>query len=194
MEPFRYRVSIFRRRKTAATRLRRRGSTGRGNVLGGHDVSVSEFEPLFKILNFTHAHALYRPKVICVSIATMRHEKQNGLPTRKIDVGVIRGARKHIITVSIVPCRLPHRLPQAVQLESWPAQPLKQAPSSLSLAEQPTKSPRAPAVTQCFGPKPKFLQQLESYLQKELRLLACPPSGPHELRLQVSCDGHMKTA
>ena len=36
-------------------------------------------------------------------------------------------------------------------------------------------------------PKPKFLEQLESYLHKELRLLGCPPCGPHELRLQV-CD------
>ena len=34
-------------------------------------------------------------------------------------------------------------------------------------------------------PKPKFLEQLESYLNKELRLLGCPPSGPHELRLQA---------
>ena len=36
-------------------------------------------------------------------------------------------------------------------------------------------------------PKPKFLEQLESYLHKELRLLGCPPCGPHGLRLQV-CD------
>lgn len=36
-----------------------------------------------------------------------------------------------------------------------------------------------------FQPKPKFLEELESYLSKELRLLGCPPSGPHELRLQA---------
>ena len=34
-------------------------------------------------------------------------------------------------------------------------------------------------------PKPKFLEQLEAYLHKELRLLGCPSYGPHELRLQV---------
>jgi hypothetical protein len=34
-------------------------------------------------------------------------------------------------------------------------------------------------------PKPKFLEELESYLSKELRLLGCPPTGPHELRLQA---------
>ena len=34
-------------------------------------------------------------------------------------------------------------------------------------------------------PKPKFLEQLESYLNKELRLLGCPSYGPHELRLQA---------
>ena len=34
-------------------------------------------------------------------------------------------------------------------------------------------------------PKPKFLEQLESYLSKELRLLGCPSYGPHELRLQA---------
>ena len=33
--------------------------------------------------------------------------------------------------------------------------------------------------------KPKFLEQLESYLTKELRLLGCPATGPHELRLQA---------
>lgn len=67
-------------------------------------------------------------------------------------------------------------------MESWPAQSIRQAPSSLSLAEQTTKPT---TITHFTAPKPKFLQQLESYLQKELRLLACPLSGPHELRLQV---------
>ena len=71
------------------------------------------------------------------------------------------------------------------QLESWPAQPIKQAPSSLSLAQQSPQHPPPATVTAYTSPKPKFLQQLEAYLHKELRLLACPPSGPHELRLQV---------
>ena len=34
-------------------------------------------------------------------------------------------------------------------------------------------------------PKPKFLAHLEGYLEKELRLLGCPSTGPSELRLQV---------
>lgn len=77
---------------------------------------------------------------------------------------------------------------KTVELESWPAQPLKQAPSSLSLAAEKA-GVRVPAsVAPPPAPKPKFLQQLEAYLVKELRLLGCPPSGPHELRLQVSHD------
>ena len=34
-------------------------------------------------------------------------------------------------------------------------------------------------------PKPKFLAHLESFLEKELRLLGCPSTGPSQLRLQV---------
>lgn len=71
------------------------------------------------------------------------------------------------------------------QLESWPAQPIKQAPSTLSLAQQSPHRPPPATITAYTSPKPKFLQQLEAFLHKELRLLACPPSGPHELRLQV---------
>ena len=44
---------------------------------------------------------------------------------------------------------------------------------------------RIPLEKQAIVPKPKFLEQLVSYLHKELRLLGCPPSGPHELRLQA---------
>lgn len=36
-----------------------------------------------------------------------------------------------------------------------------------------------------IAPKSKFIKHLETYLSKELRLLGCPPSGPHELRLQA---------
>jgi len=40
-------------------------------------------------------------------------------------------------------------------------------------------------------PKPKFLEHLEEFLQKELRLLGCPSSGPCELRVQVSTYAHV---
>lgn len=42
-----------------------------------------------------------------------------------------------------------------------------------------------PITKPSIQPKPKFLEELESYLSKELRLLGCPPTGPHELRLQA---------
>ena len=34
-------------------------------------------------------------------------------------------------------------------------------------------------------PKPKYLQQLEYHLQRELKFLNCPPQGPDKTRLQV---------
>ena len=34
-------------------------------------------------------------------------------------------------------------------------------------------------------PKSKYIKHLETYLSKELRLLGCPATGPHELRLQA---------
>ena len=78
------------------------------------------------------------------------------------------------------------------KLDYWPVHPLKQAPSNLSLGQAPSDSsvgnPGHATSTQEYipiVPKPKFLDQLESYLQKELRLLGCPPYGPHELRLQA---------
>jgi hypothetical protein len=85
-------------------------------------------------------------------------------------------------------CRELQRAGKTVELESWPAQPLKQAPSSLSLAVDKTGTRPPAALAHTSAPKPKFLQQLEAYLMKELRLLGCPLSGPHELRLQVSHD------
>ena len=41
-------------------------------------------------------------------------------------------------------------------------------------------SEREPVV-----PKPKYLQQLEDHLQRELKFLNCPPQGPDKTRLQV---------
>ena len=37
-------------------------------------------------------------------------------------------------------------------------------------------------------PKPRFLDQLENYLKKELRALGAIVVEPNELRLQVGCD------
>ena len=81
-------------------------------------------------------------------------------------------------------------------MDYWPVNPLKQAPSKLSLGQAPGDSSSglsstrpdhftAPKEYIPIVPKPKFLEQLESYLNKELRLLGCPSYGPHELRLQA---------
>ena len=78
------------------------------------------------------------------------------------------------------------------QLDSWPARPIKPASSfpprkatDIShvnvLRSKSAKIPdRIPVA-----PKPKFLEQLEAYLHREMKLLECPPDGPHELRLQA---------
>lgn len=90
------------------------------------------------------------------------------------------------------------------KLDSWPVHSLNPVKSNLSLGHSsqsgskslkghPTNfpgdetSPQHKTGTDRISviPKPKFLQQLESYLSKELRLLGCPPVGPHELRLQA---------
>ena len=82
------------------------------------------------------------------------------------------------------------------KLDYWPVHSLKQAPSNLSLGQAKEESSLALSSKPGEGttsikdyvpivPKPKFLEQLESYLSKELRLLGCPAYGPHELRLQA---------
>ena len=76
------------------------------------------------------------------------------------------------------------------KLDYWPVHPLKQAPSKLFLGQTAADSSTIqplPLTKEYIPivPKPKFLEQLESYLNKELRLLGCPPYGPHELRLQA---------
>ena len=88
------------------------------------------------------------------------------------------------------------------KLDSWPVHSLNPTKSNLSLGHRssqfgsksmtghPTSvpsdqpSPRHKTGAE-RGSKPKFLEQLESYLSKELRLLGCPPCGPNELRLQA---------
>ena len=79
------------------------------------------------------------------------------------------------------------------QLDSWPARPIKPAssfpPRNASTAPHPSvhrsRSAKIPDRMP-VAPKPKFLEQLEAYLHREMKLLECPPDGPHELRLQAS--------
>ncbi len=75
------------------------------------------------------------------------------------------------------------------KLESWPVHSLNPAKSNYSLKQstqiQEQSSPIHKKELISVMPKPKFLEQLESYLLKELRFLGCPSCGPHELRLQA---------
>ena len=81
------------------------------------------------------------------------------------------------------------------KLESWPVHPVAESTSNLSLgqAHRPKSvthhGKRKPAsradAEQTIVPKPKFLEQLEGYLQRELQTLSCPLQGPDLLRLQV---------
>ncbi|XP_019638236.1 PREDICTED: translin-associated factor X-interacting protein 1-like [Branchiostoma belcheri] len=79
-------------------------------------------------------------------------------------------------------------------LDAWPAHAAGQTTSSTALvphagASVKSYSSRKPVVkeedTGKGVPKPKFLDQLENFLKKELRALGCPDSGPSELRLQA---------
>ena len=71
---------------------------------------------------------------------------------------------------------------RAGTLDTWPAHAL--GPSA------PDLNPGAAKQTNEFMPKgvhkPKFLEQLEAFLQKELRSLDCAEMVPSEKRLQVS--------
>lgn len=89
------------------------------------------------------------------------------------------------------------------ELESWPVHAIKSAKFGLSLGNSSQFGSKD--LKGCYGsvqendtspthiyrigtdavPKPKFLEQLEAFLYKELRLLGCPSTGPHELRLQA---------
>ena len=83
------------------------------------------------------------------------------------------------------------------KLDSWPVHSINPAKSDLSLGQSQAGSkhlqehavkkfsPTHNRESISIIPKPKFLEQLEAYLHKELRFLGCPPSGPHELRLQA---------
>lgn len=83
------------------------------------------------------------------------------------------------------------------KLDSWPVHSINPAKSDLSLGQSQTgsrhlqehavkrSSPTHNRESISIIPKPKFLEQLEAYLRKELHFLDCPPCGPHELRLQA---------
>jgi hypothetical protein len=81
------------------------------------------------------------------------------------------------------------------KIESWPVHPVAESTSNLSLGQvhRPKSvthgGKRKPAsradAEQKIVPKPKFLEQLEEYLQRELQTLSCPLQGPDLLRLQV---------
>ena len=74
-------------------------------------------------------------------------------------------------------------------LETWPAHATGQATSSTSVAL--TKNKELVLVDdEAMGkplmvPKPRFLDQLEGFLKKELRSLGCTEVEPSDLRLQV---------
>jgi len=72
---------------------------------------------------------------------------------------------------------------RAGTLDTWPAHALGPSPPDLNPIS-------ATKQTNEFMPKgvhkPKFLEQLEAFLQKELRSLDCAEVIPSERRLQVS--------
>eukprot|EP00118_Oscarella_pearsei_P019117 m.200352 g.200352 ORF g.200352 m.200352 type:complete len:702 (+) comp39590_c0_seq1:155-2260(+) len=83
---------------------------------------------------------------------------------------------------------------QPGQLDSWPVHGIAAVTSSLSLGQvhrprsinrRKPVEPSGAGVMQSAMPKPRFLSQLETYLEKELKILGCPLQGPDPLRLQV---------
>ena len=82
---------------------------------------------------------------------------------------------------------------KAGEVDTWPAHAsglglsssaamLSKNKSLVILSEE--DSGKAPII-----PKPRFLEQLENFLQKELRALGVTEVAPSDLRLQVSCNG-----
>jgi len=101
-------------------------------------------------------------------------------PTGSIDIWPVQGIRKTFSHTSATSLRPPN------------------SPSKLSPVKTASRSPHKPNISKLLAtpptavvdklpvtPKPKFLDRLEKYLDRELRLLGCPPTGPHELRLQA---------
>jgi len=75
-------------------------------------------------------------------------------------------------------------------VETWPAHASVRGSNGPSLHLSPNKQlvvvSDAVAASSTNTPKPKFLEQLEVFLQKELHCLGATTVEPSDLRLQVS--------
>ena len=78
------------------------------------------------------------------------------------------------------------------ELDPWPAHASGHSVPTTSLVMTKDKSLVIVSDEQIgkpnMIPKPRFLEQLENYLKKELRALDAVEVEPNELRLQVSMD------
>jgi hypothetical protein len=79
---------------------------------------------------------------------------------------------------------------KAGELDTWPAYASRRVEGSQSVALSRDKklvllNNSSKGVEAC-APKPKFLDDLQRYLQEELRALGVLNDGPSELRLQAS--------
>ncbi|XP_033125357.1 translin-associated factor X-interacting protein 1-like isoform X2 [Anneissia japonica] len=77
---------------------------------------------------------------------------------------------------------------KAGTMDTWPAYATAQATTTVNSYNQRQHGTNAVDNSdqhQSIIPKPKFLEQLESFLKKELRNLDCSQTGPSELRLQA---------
>ena len=84
----------------------------------------------------------------------------------------------------------PYQDTSAGTVETWPAHATVRASTGPSLHLSPNRhlvvvSNRASTNVQ-LTPKPKFLEQLEVFLQKELHCLGVSTAEPSDVRLQVS--------
>ena len=70
-------------------------------------------------------------------------------------------------------------------LDTWPVYSLSPAVSSQLRSINKRTEELSHDLNPSLSTKPKFLQQLEAFLEKEIRLLGCPLKGPNVLRLQV---------
>lgn len=106
----------------------------------------------------------------------------NGLNGPSYSLTSANGSEKYILPPSVV--LQPHVDTRAGTLDIWPAHAL--GPSV------PDLNPGVIKQSNEFMPKgvhkPKFLEQLEAFLQKELRTLDCTEMIPSEKRLQVGSE------
>lgn len=88
-----------------------------------------------------------------------------------------------------VDCLQPYVDTKAGELDTWPAHATDNATSSMSVVLAKNKhllvlNDEDQGKAQII-PKPRFLDQLENFLKKELRSLGVTDVAPNELRLQV---------